>query len=152
MIDRRFRDLNGWKEYKWSIRAKYRYLINHDNNCLKFFVSSTLLDFHFVTNADENVACSCETGNKSPATSDWSHIQYTPTVYAIIMVSDNQLDQYFQFVRNTWYWKKYFKMNHYTVSIKTWTLLFVLNLKSVSCRWRLLTFSLEQVTCVHSVK
>ncbi len=44
------------------------------------------------------VAYSSETGNKS-ATCDWSQIQYTPIVYAI-MVSDIRLDKYFQFVKD----------------------------------------------------
>ena len=43
------------------------------------------------------VACSGET--EQGACDIWSQIQYTPTVKAI-MVSDNQLDQYFQFVKD----------------------------------------------------
>ncbi len=41
-----------------------------------------------------------QTKNKLPATSDWSQIPNTPTVVLAIMVSDNQLDQDFQFVKD----------------------------------------------------
>ena len=37
--------------------------------------------------------------NKSPATSDWFQIKHKPALKAI-MVSDNQWDQYFQFVKD----------------------------------------------------
>ncbi len=45
------------------------------------------------------VICSAQTGNNSPAKSDGVQIQYKPTVQPI-MVSNNQVEQYFQFIKD----------------------------------------------------